>query len=133
MLADFGRGDDTIVASFIDTWTETFRLYNMDVATSTGTGQTAIFKITTFGFAPGSPTLLHDALQVPVEFEGIEVVDQAGDFVADAHANGLAVHVWTINDAATMHWLIDIGVDGIMTAAPTVLEAVLAQRGVTWS
>ena len=31
---------------------------------------------------------------------GIPVTSQ--DFIADAHANGLAVHVWTINDAADM-------------------------------
>lgn len=131
MLAEFGRGDDVIVASFIDSWTETFRAYNMDVSTSTGTGQTAVFKATTMELGPGSPTLLHDALQVPIEFEGVEVVN--ADFVADAHANGLAVHVWTIDDAATMHQLLDWGVDGIMTAEPTVLEQVLQERGTLWS
>ncbi|MEA3166100.1 MAG: glycerophosphoryl diester phosphodiesterase, partial [Thermoplasmata archaeon] len=54
------------------------------------------------------------------------------DFVADAHANGMAVHVWTIDDAATMNMLLDIGVDGIMTAEPTVLEQVLQERGTLW-
>lgn len=132
MLSDFGRSDDTIVASFFDHWTEQTRLWYQDVDTSTGTAETALFKITTMEVGPGSPTLMHDALQVPVEFNGIEVIDQAGDFVADAHANGLAVHVWTINDPDTMNWLIDIGVDGIMTAEPTVLEQVLQERGVTW-
>lgn len=131
LLAEFGRGDDTIVASFIDTWTETFRARNMDVSTSTGTGQTAVFKATSLELAPGSPTLLHDAFQVPIEFNGIPVVD--ADFVADAHANGMAVHVWTIDDAETMHMLLDLGVDGIMTAEPTVLEQVLRERGTRWA
>src|SRR3712207_6855835 len=49
--------------------------------------------------------------------------------VQKAHANGLAVHVWTINDRADMEWLVDIGVDGIMTDVPTLLEEVLAERG----
>lgn len=128
-LAEFGRGDDTIVASFIDTWTETFRVHNMDVSTSTGTGQTAVARALAFG--PGGPTLMHDAFQVPIEFEGIPVVD--ADFVADAHANGMAVHVWTIDDAETMRMLLDIGVDGIMTAEPTVLEQVLQERGTLWT
>jgi glycerophosphoryl diester phosphodiesterase len=47
--------------------------------------------------------------------------------VADAHASGLAVHVWTINDAPrrpTMEWLIDLGVDGIMTDRRSLLERV---------
>ena len=38
-----------------------------------------------------------------------------------AHARGLLVHVWTINDPATMRALIDMGVDGITTDRPDVL------------
>ena len=44
-----------------------------------------------------------------------------------AHRAGLAVHVWTIDDAAEMRALIDMGVDGIMSDRPTVLAAVLAE------
>jgi glycerophosphoryl diester phosphodiesterase len=54
----------------------------------------------------------------------VEVVN--ADFVANAHANGLAVHVWTINDVVTMCALLDADVDGIMTDFPTLLEQVLA-------
>ncbi len=132
-LAAHGRTDDTMVASFIDTWTETFRAFNTDVSTSTGTGQSAAFFAATQGPVPGMPALDHEALQVPIEFEGLRVIDEEGDFVADAHRQGLAVHVWTVNDPAEMHWLIDIGVDGIITAEPSVLEAVLAERGVLYA
>ncbi|MHB1260992.1 MAG: glycerophosphodiester phosphodiesterase [Thermoplasmatota archaeon] len=131
LLAEFGRGDDTIIASFVDTWTETFRAYNMDVSTSTGTAQTGLSKGASLAVAPGATSLMHEAFQVPIEFEGVPVVDE--DFVADAHANGMAVHVWTIDDAETMRWLLDIGVDGIMTAEPTVLEEVLQERGTLWT
>jgi len=31
-----------------------------------------------------------------------------------------------------MEWLIDIGVDGIMSDVPTLLEQVLAERGVRY-
>ena len=50
-------------------------------------------------------------------------------FVAAAHGRDLQVHVWTINDAAEMHRLLDLGVDGIMTDRPDVLKAVLEDRG----
>jgi glycerophosphoryl diester phosphodiesterase len=44
-----------------------------------------------------------------------------------AHRAGLAVHVWTIDDAEEMRTLIDMGVDGIMTDCPSVLTTVLAE------
>jgi glycerophosphoryl diester phosphodiesterase len=43
------------------------------------------------------------------------------------------VHVWTIDEAREMGDLLDAGVDGLMTDRPTVLSAVLAERGVAWS
>jgi glycerophosphoryl diester phosphodiesterase len=46
-----------------------------------------------------------------------------------AHANGLHVHVWTIDDPDTMHAVLDMGVDGIMTDVPATLKDVLVRRG----
>jgi glycerophosphoryl diester phosphodiesterase len=131
LLAEFGRTDDTIVASFTDNATELFKLHAPLVSTSLGTAQAAAFWASAQGPLPGAPNPRHQALQVPVELNGIPVVDE--DFVRRAHANGLAVHVWTINDRPTMEWLVDIGVDGVMTDRPTLLEQVLAERGVRWT
>ncbi|MGB0652407.1 MAG: glycerophosphodiester phosphodiesterase [Thermoplasmatota archaeon] len=125
LLEEYGRGDDTIVVSFLDPDTEIFRLWNQDVSTATGTGETALFWAAS-NAAGGAPSH-HHALQVPINFNGVPVLNQ--DFVDDAHASGLAVHVWTIGDAETMHELIDLGVDGIMTDRPSVLQAVLVKRG----
>ena len=37
--------------------------------------------------------------------------------------------MWTIDDAAEMERLLDLGVDGIMTDHPAVLKDVLVRRG----
>jgi glycerophosphoryl diester phosphodiesterase len=48
--------------------------------------------------------------------------------VDHAHEIGLHVHVWTINDAADMHRLIDLKVDGIMTDTLQTLKTVMLER-----
>ena len=59
-------------------------------------------------------------------------------FVRRAHRAGLHVHVWTgdeashwvsIDDAASMDTLLDMGVDGLITDRTDVLKQVLTRRG----
>lgn len=65
--------------------------------------------------------------QVPRGAKGVTLVDRA--FLDAAHAQGIQVHVWTIDEAEEMDELLDLGVDGIMTDRPSVLKEVLAARG----
>lgn len=51
------------------------------------------------------------------------------ELVRKAHAAGLLVHIYTVDDAATMHRLMDWGVDGIFTNFPDRLARVRAERG----
>lgn len=64
--------------------------------------------------------------QVPVRRGRLTVTDER--FVARAHALGIQVHVWTVDDPAEMERLLDLGVDGIMTDRPSVLRQVLERR-----
>ena len=50
-------------------------------------------------------------------------------FVRRAHALGLDVHVWTINDRAEMARFLDLGADGIMTDEIETLRDLLIERG----
>jgi glycerophosphoryl diester phosphodiesterase len=50
-------------------------------------------------------------------------------FVDHAHALGLKVIPWTINDVGAMNAQIDAGADGIITDYPSVLRRVIAERG----
>jgi glycerophosphoryl diester phosphodiesterase len=49
--------------------------------------------------------------------------------VEEAHKYGMKVIPWTVNDKATMHKLIDDGVDGIITDYPDRLREVMEERG----
>ena len=120
------RRGKTIVVSFADSVIERFKLAAPKIDIATGLETTAAFWATTQGPLPGLPELRHVAVQPPMAFQGLTVITQ--DFVADAHASGLAVHPWTINDPADMRQLLDWGADGIMTDRPSVLEAILRER-----
>jgi glycerophosphoryl diester phosphodiesterase len=48
--------------------------------------------------------------------------------LADAHALGLKVLPWTINERGDMRSLIDLGVDGIITDYPDRLREVMAEK-----
>ncbi|WP_315751949.1 MULTISPECIES: glycerophosphodiester phosphodiesterase [unclassified Bradyrhizobium] len=56
--------------------------------------------------------------------------DVTPELVAEAHALGLQVVVWTVNKLEDMARLIDTGVDGIISDRPDVLRKVAADKGV---
>lgn len=71
------------------------------------------------------------ALQMPVEHtvRGRRIRLLTPWLLDAAHRRGKVVHVWTIDDPAQMHELIDLGVDGIVSDAIDVLKQVLQERG----
>jgi glycerophosphoryl diester phosphodiesterase len=96
------------------------------VCTSTGPIGTLRWRLASS--VPGRPLMpATPCAQVPLRYYGVPLV--TARTVAAAHAEGMQVHVWTIDDAEEMRRLLDLGVDGIMTDRPKVLKAVLAERG----
>ena len=49
--------------------------------------------------------------------------------LADAHARGLRVVPWTVNEAERMRALIELGVDGLISDYPDRLREVVAAAG----
>jgi glycerophosphoryl diester phosphodiesterase len=123
LLAEFERGEEVIVASFLDLPSIRFKNSTSCIATAVPTVQVAAFILTSIGPLPGL-VLNHQAFQVPMEL-GIPVVTP--NFIRSAHQNNVAVHVWTINDCAEMAALLEMGVDGIMTDRPGLLHRLLVE------
>lgn len=75
----------------------------------------------------GDPLVAAAMLGASIVSPAYSLVDNA--LVDRAHALGLKVVSWTINDAGTMRAQIDAGVDGIITDYPVTLRAVMAELG----
>lgn len=126
----YGAVARTCLASFEHSRLTRIRRRLPAVATSGSTREVALVK-----FVPafllriwGGPKGI--CLQVPVSHRGIRLVTRR--FIRRAHALGQQVHIWTINDAAEINRLLDLGVDGIITDRTDVLKDVLVARG-SWT
>lgn len=124
-LAGHGRSDSVIVASFNDLAIRAFRAASPETPTSAATMETADFWRAVH--AHEQPAALDVvAFQVPERQGDLLVVDDL--FVEAAHQAGIAVHVWTINDADAMERLIELEVDGIISDRPTLLTELLGEQ-----
>ena len=130
LLRRFDCADRVIVASFLDGATDAFSAYAPEFSTSMGTLATAEFyRAVQAGERPTATR--HVALQVPATFGDVTLVDAR--FVEVAHEEGLAVHVWTIEEETEMEELCGLGVDGIITDRPAALVEVLDRLGAAWA
>jgi glycerophosphoryl diester phosphodiesterase len=75
------------------------------------------------------PALAQRLARTGVRCAQVPVLGATRGFIHRAHALGLAVHVWTVNDRTQMTCLLDLGADGIMTDETVLLRDVLAERG----
>ena len=73
------------------------------------------------------PRLGADCIQVPIRRGPVTIVTER--FIDAARRAGLPVHVWTVNDEATIEQLLELGVDGIMSDRLGLLREVFARRG----
>ncbi|NED94255.1 glycerophosphodiester phosphodiesterase [Phytoactinopolyspora alkaliphila] len=123
--------DRVCIASFSDARRrDVVMRLSKSVATSGGRALVSGFYFASrSGLASRARSWLRDVhcLQLPERMGRLRVVTRR--LVADAHAADRQVHVWTINDTAEMHRLLDLGVDGIVTDRADLLREVLTARG----
>jgi glycerophosphoryl diester phosphodiesterase len=125
---DAGLLARTCVGSFSDRrLAQVRRGLGRAVCTSAGPREVAWFHLAVRRGRAATVKIGADCLQVPPSVRGLRIVDQR--FVDAAGERGLPVHVWTINDRATMHRLLDLGVTGLVTDRTLVLRDVLRERG----
>jgi glycerophosphoryl diester phosphodiesterase len=124
-----GVHDRVCVGSFSQRRLDGFRrMVGGRVATSAGPLEVGLFRV-----LPAARMVAALArrgavvLQVPHRRKGVRILTRG--LVERAHALGLHVHVWTIDDPEQMRDLLDLGVDGLMTDRTDLLREVLVERG----
>lgn len=123
-LDELGRIESSVVVSFDSSIVDHFHELAPDVATSPGVDEMTAWLL------GGEPLADHHvAVQVPPNFDGVEVL--TADNIAKAHADGLAVWVWMDSPAdqdneAFYRSLIDLDVDGIIAGRTATAVAATA-------
>ena len=117
--------DRVCIGAFSDARLRTLRArLGPGLCTSMGPKEVARLRLDAIsGRVHPTPT---GCVQIPESFRGVTVTNAA--VVRAAHRAGLQVHVWTVDDPAAMHRLLDLGVDGLMTDRPAALKEVLTAR-----
>jgi glycerophosphoryl diester phosphodiesterase len=109
--------DRVIIASFQQTTIDAVRAANPELFTAM-----TLQEMVEFYGASEQPGYRPPALFVQAPWD---IVDQP--LVDFAHSIGLKVQPWTVNGESQMHDLLALGVDGIMTDDPELLEAALGE------
>ena len=125
LIRKHNMADKVLVASFSDEALVEFRETCPGIATSGSRGQIQTFVFMHLAFLGRLYPPDFSAVQVPIENSGITILTRR--FVDVAHARGLWVDAWTIDDPAEMQMLIDIGVDGLITDRPDLLLELLGR------
>lgn len=104
------------------------RLRETGLATAVGASAGDVVAFVQAAAAGVAPPPEPMALQIPTRFAGRPLVTR--ELVEFAHDHDVQVHVWTVNEPAEMHALLDLGVDGLVTDFPARLCGVLRERSV---
>jgi glycerophosphoryl diester phosphodiesterase len=108
--------DSVLVSSFRQENMDAFRAECPEVATSATENEVRLFYILFRVGLSGLITPHYHSMQVPERSGSIHLLTP--DFVAAAHARGLAVQPWTINETEDLQRILALGVDGINTDNP---------------
>ena len=123
VIARTDRHDSVLIGSFSDRRIARFRRITKGrVATSAGPSNAmAMYAASRLGRTVHRPP---DAYQLPYRIRGGSVDEK---LVEAVHAAGAHLHLWTVNDPDDMGRFLEMGVDGIVTDRPDLLNDVLEE------
>ena len=117
-IGRLGAEDRVLIGSFHDRRISRFRAVTEGrVATSAGPREVTRALAAAMARKPVGGAA--DALQIPPRVATKRLIDAA-------HRGDKQVHVWTVNDPTEMRRLLDLGVDGIVTDRPDLLNDVVS-------
>ena len=122
-IRSHGMSEKVLIACFDAGKLGEFRSICPEVATSTGASEAMVFYWLQVMRLESAYSPSAQALQVPEAYGENRIATQR--FLDAAHARNMRVHVWTVNEIASMRRLIELGVDGIMTDYPQRLVKIL--------
>lgn len=117
--------DRVCVGSFSDRRLNEIR-QELGPAVCTSMGPRAVARMLAGSLRTPVGVPLGHAVQIPVRQGPIPVATRS--MVRHAHENGIAVHVWTIDDPTEIARLLDLGVDGIMSDDIQTLRDIYVAR-----
>jgi glycerophosphoryl diester phosphodiesterase len=127
LLTELNCLDRVLVGSFSDARLKGLRrLLGVSLATSMGPRAIVLLALAALGL----PTRKFKAVAAQVPYSVMRRSWFAERFIRAARKRGIAVHVWTVDDPAKMRYLLDLGVDGIMSDEIQVLKAVFEDRDI---
>jgi len=130
MIREYEMQDRVMIASFHDEAMQSFREICPEVATSASRGEVTRFVL--FGKILLSGLIIpqYESIQPPYDpAESMNIPIMTRRFIREAHAKGLVVEPWTVDDPELMKQYIEWGVDGIMTDRPDLMVQVLKEMG----
>lgn len=126
-----GVAERLCIAGAWDRWLVDVREEVPGVATTLGwRSLTVLIACARAGIRPPRHIATAPFAHVPVRLGRLRI--HVERVVEMAHDLGVRVVTWTVDDAESMHQLLDLGVDAVITDRPDVLRAVFVRRDL-WS
>ncbi len=120
-----GKEETTLIGSFVDHRTAKFRRITRG-AIAVSAGPTAAAAIWIASRVGGTVRRPFAAYQLPFDYRLYPVDRKLVDAI---HRSGAQIHLWTVNEPTDMHRLLDMGVDGIVSDRPDLLNEAMRERG----